>query len=258
MRYVLEGGLGNQIFQYAFYLKVSDENKFKKSMLDTSWYDIDLGTPRQFALPKVLPLNTDVLFSPTGSYLLWLRYTLYRIARKIDVKFDIYLFQKFLGYYSNKDWTEFSVVSDYLNLLNTVFVETHCRNNISGTAVHLRFGDYVNNPLYAVVDYHKILELSAAYSQNNKINVFSDDPELASKYISKQPQPSRFNVVCNDDEISTFVELAHHATIYCSNSTYSYAAALLGPASTIFVPKFWTREREFSQPQFKNKILHTF
>jgi hypothetical protein len=249
----MTGGLGNQLFQYAFGKSLATRFKTKLA-LDLSWYT---NADRTFELDK-FNVNYDLKITN--------RHTarLIRLLpwRKINEQTDPSSYSNWSladGY-----WESYKHFNDIVDTLRKEFtlkspsprfqeiVKTLDENTVS---VHVRRGDYLiphgkylNTPEY----YSKALALLLEKTKlaNPRIIVFSDDKEFCRKEMSTLA--GHATEIFDDPAIrdyEEFVLMSAFAYNVISNSTFSWWAAYLNknPQTITVAPRNWFTD------QTKNK-----
>ena len=262
------GGLGNQMFQYAFG-RVLEAHLNNKVFYDKSWFIQDFSnvTPRNFELEAFgLSLN---YIDPAGLFFRnkqhsWLTILKQRLKRKIvcnkvyeksfsleqlKTKNNLYL----EGYWQNPKYFEGireTILKDFsfLELKNPE--DSDLQNQIlasESVAVHIRRGDYVNNPTTnqfhgtcSIEYYKKATELIVSKVQNANFFLFTDDPHFVKANFGFL---SNANIVSNSnrsdiDELN-LMHLCKHFII--ANSSFSWWGAWLSKNSEkiVITPQKW-------------------
>lgn len=108
--------------------------------------------------------------------------------------------------------------------------------HLDQVAIHVRRGDYVNNPFYVDLSENDYYERAMALFPNEDFLVFSDDIE----WCKKQPifEDCEFS---EGDEITDLNRMASCKGIIMANSSFSWWAAYLSKAKVI-APKEWYRD----------------
>ncbi len=123
-------------------------------------------------------------------------------------------------------------------------------NSIDYIAVHIRRGDYVNNPFYVDLWETNYYEKAMAEFPNERFMIFSDDIEWCkNNFIGKE-------YTFNDDEVDyeAMNTMASCKGIICANSSFSWWSAYLSNAKKIIIPDQWFNdgiERVISPPNWK-------
>lgn len=261
---LLRGGLGNQMFRYAFgYLQ---STKLKKNL-----YIIDLtsfeSTPRNFSL-EVFGIKRYIKNKTVLRFFNLFFYILGIICKKIP------LLSKF--YIRDSNYCELKTLS----LNNAFILDGHMQKsnyfvedrekvksiftfpkvpknhqivdfslNKKYVAMHIRRGDYVSDnksqELHLVCDmdwYLKALDLLNSKIDNTQLIIFTDD-EFWVKEQFKKTDHDVFVVPNNEDREPWidlyFISRCDHFII--SNSSFSWWGAFLGEVedSLVIVPEYW-------------------
>ena len=199
----LQGGLGNQMFQYAvgrvLSLKNNDELFLEQSFKQHKIFGI---TDRQYALNYFhihATLLDENIFHKIGGVIKRVLGKLHVYLRGFERGFffdkkitqlrgDIYLdgywqsYKYFNGYEDQirKDFT-LRTVSEHMQKLSTEIASKQ------SVCVHIRRGDYVGNKKHEVVSsdyYNKALEIIKTKMSIDTVYVFSDDIEWCRKNLS--------------------------------------------------------------------------
>lgn len=115
------------------------------------------------------------------------------------------------------------------------------------TAIHVRRGDYVNNPFYVDLFESGYYERAMAKFPNAEFLVFSDDIE----WCKKQKIFKDCSFANGEDEVEDLNIMASCTNQIIANSSYSWWAAYLNPAPSkmVIAPKEWfTNGKEISLP----------
>ena len=128
------------------------------------------------------------------------------------------------------------------------------RDLLSGrnyVAIHLRFGDYMENPsLYGVLTreyYEKALKALNVSVEEDSVVFFSNENSKLDEFIDL----SKFkNLVVIDDShefdpAEVMILMAGASKIVTSNSTFSHVAALIAPSAIVAFPRVNIRGEEF-------------
>lgn len=237
------GGIGNQMFQYAFGLRLMSTGK--QVIFDVSWYKSRTATNPQFPRPFCLHyFQTEYLV--LGD--------LVRENATVDetrVGYNMGLFtmkneNNFKGYWQYKDY--------FLPLLPQLKKEYQLRTDVytdkfiqwadkifkcESVAMHVRRGDYQLHRVGRFRDlpaqyYFDAMEKIPA----KDVFVFSDDIKWCERVFQNGLTGKRFHFV-NMPDFYCFelMRLCQHKII--TNSTFSYWAAVLGDSGMIICPENW-------------------
>jgi hypothetical protein len=263
--YYSQGGLGNQLFQYAFARQLAI-NYQTSLYLDPSWFlnmnkketprhldilsfnvkPMILGQKRRM-ISSLLRRRAVILFSP----ILPIKPVRERpgqapsnVLRRVNN--NSFLF----GYWQSQDY--FSLIRS--QLLNEFTPQDRCGSSFdhlsvemqstNSVSLHIRRGDYVNSPFHSVCDlsyYLKALNVIMSKVNEVRIYVFSDDVEWCRRYLSL---PAPFVLIRDLVELSSPLEMylmskcRHHVI---ANSTFSWWGAWLSTYSNkiVVAPAEW-------------------
>ena len=266
------GGLGNQMFQYAFGKALS--NKYKEDL----FYDFDffsdvksgkdkISTAREYELSIFNNISVKKADNATkqkiigNKYLNFIRYKLglplnhfyqetkFSYNDEVDkLSFPVYL----LGYWQSQKYfinisdslrNDFQFNYENISIENSRVLED-IRNNHSSVSIHIRRGDYLKLPyLLSSLDYYR----DSIDIINRKINnpyyyLFSDDPMWVKDNICPLVKNSTL-IDWNSNEDSwidmMLMSNCHHHII--ANSSFSWWAAWLDSNSQkeVIAPKKW-------------------
>lgn len=272
----LQGGLGNQIFQYATARALSHQHKIPL-LLDYAWYcktykDV---TPRQFLLstlntkgalitldppikkPKRIRRILQNLY-PTKSYL-YSEHSPYRFDSRL-LKLpafnsqDLYL----IGY-----WQSYRYFESIKKLLQIEIkpkdpLNSHYQNYLqqiqatNSTMVHVRRGDYIHLTSAAKIHgflgleyYQKGMGIFMQKSPDTHFFVFSDDLNWAKASLPHQDRITFIQSQNCDDAVVQELELMTHCKNHLiANSSLSWWAAWLAknPSNIVVCPSKWTND----------------
>lgn len=104
-------------------------------------------------------------------------------------------------------------------------------------AIHLRRGDYVNNPFYVDLATTGYYIDAVNLFPDMKFIVFSDDMEFAKTYF----EGDKFAFDESDSDLEAFNKMASCDSQIIANSSFSWWAAYLNknPSKKVVAPKLW-------------------
>ena len=270
------GGLGNQMFQYAF-ARTLETNLQRKVFYDKSWFVQDFFdvTPRNLELEAFgISLNyidSAQLFFRQKQHS-WFKILKQKLKGKIvcdkiseasfsfeqiKTKNNLYL----EGYWQNPKYLDEireTILKDFSfpELKNPE--DSDLRNQISScesVAVHIRRGDYANNPTTnqyhgtcSIEYYQKAAEYIISKVPNVRFFLFTDDPDFVK---------NNFGVLSNATAVSdskksdidelNLMHLCKHFII--ANSSFSWWGAWLSqnPSKIVIAPKQWYKNPEANE-----------
>jgi len=269
---ILKGGLGNQIFQYAFANYVRDQGfevcLNSKSLLSTGrandfldeiFFDVKIHGKR-------INKNNGVDNNPLLKC--------YRILKEVfsinkvykeNVEKSISLqelesFNTFNGYWQSTKYIKKFKIN--LNPRNIIFQEIFPEERSGYLAMHLRLGDYSkpkNQMIHGTMPmkyYEKALLHIISRKKIRKLILFSDSPIIAKEKIKKLLIKNELITVI-DFESFPFKDFEDFEEMYLmslfenliiSNSTFSYWSAILGNSSkTVIAPNIWYADKSMQE-----------
>ncbi|WP_369753181.1 alpha-1,2-fucosyltransferase [Flavobacterium sp. WC2409] len=274
----LQGGLGNQMFQYSFASILAKKNN-TSVFIDASFFERTekrLGfTPRKFELvifnnEYTVASNADILSFHYLSKInkvkkklgfcypkIYVESTFGFQTDALSIQSPVYLqgyFQsyKYLVGYEGFIRQLFSFPVDKLDDINNgLLIKIKNSNSIS---VHIRRGDYVNDEKTAQyhgscsLDYYlEAIKLFPSKNMDLTLVFFSDDSDWVKEQFNDLPY-SKIVVDHNKDENSwkdmLLMSFCKHNII--ANSSFSWWAAWLNtnPDKTVIAPKNWFRTKD--------------
>jgi len=255
----INGGLGNQLFQYAFGLALSSATN---SIVKFDLYDLKHNTGfsiREFHLNNII--KKKQICSRLERYLYLFRrvkrfkyfhflFPLICIEKKFTydpIYFKTTSSTYFIGYWQSFKYLDILSRTDIYNfkiLFNDLTYPIF--NTDNSVCIHVRRGDYLKlKNLYIILDFDYYYK---AICQIKKINpdisdfiVFSDDIDLAKELLSFDH--IRFHFV-NNEAISDYCQfkmMIKFKYFIIANSTFSLWAAFLSNTNEKFIisPKNW-------------------
>jgi len=235
----IQGGLGNQMFQYAFARFLSSKHNVR-FFLDTSFYKNNIGAVTRLFLLDKFP-NTNINeFNPIN-----LKYPIQRIPdnfffNKIEIlpNMDYYLD----GYWQSEKYfleireelrNEFSPPTNVLDkLLKTI------STNSNSVSIHIRRTDYVTSngyhPVQTVEYYENALNIIGDY---DNLFVFSDDIQWCKNNLNFK----KMIFVESLSEIEDLWLMSLCKNNIIANSTFSWWGAWLNknPNKKVVAPIKW-------------------
>ena len=271
----LQGGLGNQLFQYAFGRYLSVQNNCSL-ILDTTFFeDQDLrkydlyhfNIPGKIATAKELSFLTQKKKNKLNRlFSLWWKPRI-NIVHEKNLLFDPAYLKTGKNSYLNGYWQSelyFNAVSSLIKVELTVKTPPSVKNQKlllqfqKGCAIslHIRRGDFVNddniNQIHGTcnIDYYQnAVSLMAGKTTNPVFYIFSDDIKWAEENL-KIDHPIHF--VTHNDEQNSFEDLrlmSHCEHHIIANSSFSWWGAWLNQNTDkiVIAPKKWFNNPEMNQ-----------
>ncbi len=269
------GGLGNQMFQYAFYKSLEKMGKDVKA--DISGYE-DYELHNGFELEKIFGINLKYAnMYDIEKYIIKKNDIIKKIMRKVSndhathiVCKDAYKFENHLYKYNEKYlegyWQNISYFRQISEIIKEEFKFKDCltdknlfyfeeaKNNPNSVAIHIRRGDYLdkkNNKIYGDIC-KKEYYLNAIKYINNNINnpryyIFSNDIRWVQENLKIE---NAVFIDWNKDE-NSYIDMQLMSACnnnIIANSTFSWWGAYLNPYKNkiIVAPKKWTNVSEYN------------
>ena len=250
---VFGGGLGNQIFEYAYYKYL--KSKYPKQRF-YGFYKIRLKGHNGLEIDKrfKIELPSSNLFSDFCTYFLYLIRKVFPNLRIFDLNIEKFN-EKAILHNALKidkriipicnDWIQFRLEEKALNRKNKETLNS-IRNNNS-CFIHVRRGDYITGVWKShyegccPIDYYikAICDIQKKHS-DVKFFCFSDDIDWMKQNL---PIPSNSNFINWNKGEDSFLDMylmSQCKNAIMANSTFSYWAALLGEKKNIvYYPQKW-------------------
>ena len=264
----LQGGLGNQLFQYAFACEA-------EARIGVPWqlddWRLNLPGARKLALAPIVPPEKLIGSHPFRRHfpksvraglerveaLTTSAFAPKRVVKESPGKFtwdqiDVAVTRRFSGYFQS--WSYFEnvaqqVVKDIRKALTAVPVSEEKSNRFTG-AVHIRLGDYrikniARNMGCLTSDYYvQAIELAASETGVSSYEVFSDETEIAVEWLSKVLPEIRFispDGLSNSSAWAALRSMSAAKVLITANSSLSAWAAWTNLNNQAFVvaPRNW-------------------
>jgi hypothetical protein len=284
----MDGGLGNQMFQYAMASILAQKNK-DSVLIDISFFDqIEkrLGhTPRKFELDifnntYTFATKTDILFFKQLSIFNKIKrdlgFNYPKMYKEASFSFDEKVLSLKSPAYILGFFQSYKYFIGYENLIQKLFVfpidkiddsNRKIINTIKSTnaiAIHIRRGDYISDEItnqyhgICSLDYYlKAIALVTEGSKNCTLFFFSDDCEWVKQEFRDLPYSKHFidhNTGENSWKDMLLMSSCNHNII--ANSSFSWWAAWLNsnPKKKVVAPKKWF---ELSEKEMNTSDLTT-
>lgn len=260
MKVLFSGGLGNQMFQYAFYYALRKNNR--KVEVDTCLYS-HLEMHNGFEITKAFGIDIPLKYY-SKLYITYIRLLLKLKPSKVLNIDKSYFEDNFIktnalyhyGYWQSEKYfksikDEIKEIYTFRNI-NTVNLDLSKKiNSENSVSLHIRRGDYIGNTIYEGVctdDYYsKAIEHINKNVNNAIFYVFSDNIIEAKRLISKYNIKTIF--VDINTNVNSYLDMflmscCKHNII--ANSTFSWWGAWLNknPNKIIIAPKKWINDDE--------------
>ena len=241
------GGLGNQLFLFAFYIAFSKTSKY--SFWDTSTLLKNDSYGRVYSLDRLFGENkiNQSKYSSSIGFLLYiilrgvqkiLKVELFRNSDAYKVITNQKKYERDLVYFGyaqdyriplscEKELNGFYHNSPYYHMTKSIFPETFYSKSV---ALHIRHFSREYCPKLALY----INKSLKKYNHNPSVDiiVFTDDKSLCNQYLNGIDNLIYYSdLVISDDYLYEFMVLSHFKNIIICNSTFSWWAAFLGNQS---------------------------
>lgn len=260
-RVLISGGLGNQMFEYAFFLSLKERGI--DCILDITPYSVT-KMHNGYELERVFGIDSSKASTN------FLNIQLTRFIRKIQWNSLVFKtrFQKFdeKAYFTNAIYYMGEWINErfFLNVEQQVrdafkFQNIDERNmciveelfQCNSVSLHIRRGDYLRLPNYMVCDeeyYRKAVNYILSYVKKPKFYLFSNDLAWSENFIKKIGVD--YEVIKHNQGFDGYKDMflmskCRHNII--SNSTFSWWGAWLNnnPDKRMVGPSTWFRDRIF-------------
>ncbi len=235
----LYGGLGNQMFQYAFGRNLH-ENFGVDVMYDTTWFLKPTNPPRPYGLDKFRTNITQLPFIMGNNTIRESKNEYYNFVSEYLYKRDT----NFAGYWQNMGYISkvIPLMREELRVHSRYYTDEYLdlKERIMGSpsiGLHVRRGDYVTVAGHYVLplDYYK----EALNRVKGNLFIFSDDVEWCKETFHGA-------TVINLEDYLSFSLLQSCKSKIIANSTFSWWAAILNanPEDIVIAPKKWRMDSE--------------
>lgn len=233
----IQGGLGNQMFQYAYGRSLS--LKYGQDLvLETSFYNIKSSVERFFTLDKFTntKINLNITNNGNPTYLVRDNFNHFNLDVKPNSNYYLdgyWQSEKYFSEFEDQIREDFSPNQEILNkLLLTPFIDSTC------VSLHIRRTDYISSngyhPVQSIEYYQKALEIIGDY---DKLFIFSDDIDWCRTNLKFKDMIFMQNF--SDIEDIWIMSLCKHNII--ANSTFSWWGGWLNKNENkkVIAPKNW-------------------
>lgn len=274
----ISGGLGNQLFQLAFYEKLSRDFPDEEIKIDLSFYKdqnclsywlyrkLRKIPYRKFMfneqlnnekldsidlLSKLYKRELKVRLVVVLNYLIPLRsiFKLTNINLINENNFDNYEISEadviYDGYWQNIRYVrngKFFIVG----ILKDRFFKEFVQNRTSNIVLHIRRGDQatvLSSNIYSIlnIDYYEraINYIKLQGECFNEITICSDDIQWCKENVQKLTGVEKINYSNSSSMIQDFLLMFNAKYLISSNSTFSWWAGYVGNSVEFLIPKRW-------------------
>lgn len=285
----IAGGLGNQMFQYAFALGLKEKFNGEEIKIDISTFD-GLKIERQYELGAVfnvqLPIATSKDLRKVTHYsrnsklrklmrrIFGRKRTEYKEPRLFTFWKDVYAING--NCYYEGSWQNEAYFKDYKSIIKKAFCfknELDDKNrkilnairHTNSVSIHVRRGDYLNIPFYQNICDEPYYRRAISYIKENvekpHFYIFSTDTEWCKANIVPILGESPFTVIDWNTGLDSYKDMqlmscCHHNII--AHSSFSWWAAWLNTneSKIVVAPKEWFRRDGITdKPQLASWVL---
>lgn len=265
---IITGGLGNQMFEYAYVLALRERGI--KVALDISYYEF-FKMHNGYELERVFGIKEKVI-NKKGTHMYWLR-LLNRIRPPFLYTFDEFSYNKnvldnpkkyIYGYWQDENYfntikqtiVETFVFKEIDIINNALATEMQLCNSIS---LHVRRGDYKDFGMTIIDEkyYKNAIELINKRVKAPIYYIFSDEIDISRNLA--EGLGIKYNIVTSNrgqDSYKDMFLMTHCKHNIVANSSFSWWGAWLNPNQNKIVvsPKVWDENKKYFAPQCKNWI----
>lgn len=255
----LKGGLGNQLFQYTFGLNFPHQQVY---------YDLSSlkSSSRYYAISQLLDLKLKLVdhHLPTNSFI-------DINLDKTPSHFDPSLFNlrgniHFSGYFQNYKYIDphiekikdaYQKKFSIANLKNQLISSLSLTSSNKILGIHIRRGDYKNpkvRTIHGIVSIDSYMAIAKNLIREYDLYpiIFSDDDLSELCLPFKQ---IKINTSNSPSDITEFRLMSACDYLICSNSTFSYWAALLSKnMQKYYIPKIWMKSKLICSENLINNL----
>lgn len=284
----INGGLGNQLFQYAFYLNclkagvnlgidywVYQRESIHGGFLLNELLDEDYKVYNSITFEESLRLNNISFFDRIHNKLFCYYKNHFYESRFHDYSKAIMFLKEKEGIYLEGYWQDFRCVTQCLQdvknrivmakdmIQRTDSVKIQSYSTRETVSIHIRRGDYYSNSnnvsIYGNIcteKYYKAaVRLIRDLLEDPLFIVFSDDISFSIELMKNEKD---MIFVCPEDDCASFKDLIrmslckHHII---ANSSFSWWGAMLGSEGLIIMPKTWNNIQKENTLIIPNSVL---
>lgn len=266
---ILSGGLGNQMFQYAFALAL--RHRGHHVVMDASLYNY-ARMHNGYELQRAFGIN-EPLINKKGLHLGWLRFLIKYKPSMVLSDDPLYYDERFLinprryifGYWQNENY--FLRIEDQIRkefVFQEIDNETYAiakeASSCNSVSIHIRRGDYLEyGMLIHGVDYYsEAIHYISDHEESPFFYVFSDDKNIAKLIVDRMDVSYR--LVCSNNGVDSYKDMylmsrCKH-NIIC-NSSFSWWGAWLNDNKDkiVVAPQIWSERRPDLRPQPQDWVL---
>lgn len=250
------GGIGNQLFQYAFGLSQAKKlNTELKLDIDFLLYNPYNWTPYDFELKHFKGVNEKILTD------------IQTTLKKIDedkIKIENITNDSILNGYWQGEYMFENIKDELRNKLvfkddsisNVEHIANQIRDDENSVFIHARRGDYLNGDYFVNLSetnyYQKALEFILSKITNPTFYIFSNDIEWAKNYFKFINQNKTF---LSNSTIKDLYLMSLCKNAITANSTFSWWSCWIGEKNNIVQPYNWIKGMNFEKWKLKGSTI---
>ena len=245
----LKGGLGNQLFQYAYGRNCIEQGK--NVIFDISFFkENTTDTPRPFLLQN-FNIPKSIVFTNRKENIV--KKILNKIYSKISGHYEFFQSEQYFKSIEHTIRTEITLKDPLSSTAQDL--ARQIKNESNSVSIHVRRGDYISNP--QAYNHHGICDLSYYDRAISKIKesistphffVFSDDIEWVKENLKLEHVTYVSNPTLTECEELVLMSYCTHNII--ANSTFSWWGAWLNQNNNkiVIAPQKWLNTNMKKQP----------
>ena len=266
------GGLGNQLFQYAFACFIRGQGVQNIKFIDCTGlfevrrrYCLQNGEFETISPPKyqVLLLLSIVYFIKFLPFPKIKRYFGIYYDGEVQILDDLKTIKKMRFFYGY--WQEFILAKNCSDKIDSLFDGVEyltSEKNVIG--VHCRRGDFINNQktqkhnVTSKEYFERGVEQVLITQPNCKVKVFTDDKEWCINNLSFANVDNTFSDHSELGEVKDFMHLKSSSSFVLSNSTFGWWASYASKSDnkTIVLPDMWLSNLSTRETRLYDEEAH--
>jgi len=282
------GGLGNQMFQYAFAIALKKRFPEEEVLIDTSHFN-HYKLHNGFELDKIFDISLNIankqqLEKVTRTIK---NYKLSRVIRKLmpvcktefieiqDYVYDNTVFNVEENCYYEGYWQTWKYFADCKDIIRQEFyikqdLDEYNKSLVNimishnSVTIHIRRGDYVNSKNFyniCTLEYYiKAIDYVKNNIDNPQFYIFSNDIEWCQNNVDSLVEGFPVNYINNNQGCNSYIDMYLMSKARCcivANSSFSWWGAWLNnrPNHVIISPKKWINSHDSKDIYPDNWIL---
>ena len=266
------GGLGNQLFQYAFACFIQDNGVQNIKFIDCTGvfgarrrYCLTNGEFETIRLPKyqLLLLLSILRFIKLLPFPNFKRVLGIYYDREVQIQDDLKTIKNMKFFYGY--WQEFILAKHCTDKIDSLFDGVEHLTSVENViGVHCRRGDFINSGktqihnVTSIEYFERGVELTLSAQPKCKVKVFTDDKEWCMKNLSFAHMSNTFSDHSELGEVRDFMHLKSSSSFVISNSTFGWWASYASKwdNKTIMLPDMWVSYLSTRQTRLYDEASH--